>query len=94
LEDWEIGLLKKNQLAEAKVLNMYEGWQLYGPKHDVEYTVLSFNLQFLRDRKSHGWSLLVVPLGYVADGDDYDDMCGCVIDDEADGMIANTEQKP
>jgi hypothetical protein len=45
LEDWETGLLKKNdRLAEAKLLKKYEGLQLYDAQHDINYTVLSFNL--------------------------------------------------
>jgi hypothetical protein len=62
LEDSETGLLKKNdQLAEAKLLKKYEGLQLYDPQHDVKYTLLSFNLEFVRDCKSRGWSILVAP---------------------------------
>jgi hypothetical protein len=94
LEDWETGPLKKDQLAEAKLLKKYEGLQLYDPQCDVKYTILSFNLEFVRYRKISGWSLLVEPPGYVADGEHYDDICGCVIDDETAGIIADTEQKP
>jgi hypothetical protein len=68
--------------------------QLHDPHHDVKYTVLSFNLEFVRDHKSCGWSLLVAPPGYVADGEHDDDICGYVIDDETVGMIADTEKKP
>jgi hypothetical protein len=95
LEDWGTGLLKKNdKLAEAKLLKKYECLQLYDPQHDVKYTVLSFNLAFVLDHKSRGWSILVAPPGYVADGEHDDDICGYVIDDETAGMIAETEQKP
>jgi hypothetical protein len=74
LEDWETGLLKKNdQLTESKLLKKYEGLQLYDPHHDIKYTVFSFNLEFVPDCKSRGWSILVAPPGYVADGEHYDE---------------------
>jgi hypothetical protein len=72
----------------------YEGLQLYYPQHYVKYAVLSFNLEFVCDHKIHGWSLLVAPSGYVADGEHYDDIYGYMIDDETAGMIADTRQKP
>jgi hypothetical protein len=65
--------------------------KLYTPHHDVKYTVLSFNLEFVHDRKSRGWSLLVA---YVADGEHDDVIYGYVIDYETAGIIADTEQKP
>jgi hypothetical protein len=37
---------------------------------------------------------LVAPPGYVDDGDHNNDIRGYVIDDESDGMIADTEQNP
>jgi hypothetical protein len=50
LEDWETGLLNKNdQLAEAKLLNKYKGLQFYDDQYDVKYTVLSFKLEFVHD---------------------------------------------
>jgi hypothetical protein len=57
--------------------------QLYDSQHVIKYTVLSLNLEFVRDLKSGGWSLFVAaPPGYVADGDPDDDICGCVLDGE------------
>jgi hypothetical protein len=95
LEDWETGLIKNNeQLAEANILKKYEGLQLQDPRHDVKYTVLSFNLDSIQDFKSRVWSILVSPPGYVADGEHDDDICGYVIDDETTGMISKTEQNP
>jgi hypothetical protein len=79
-------------LVQAKLLKKYEGLQLYDPQHDIKYTVLSFNLEFVCDRKSCGWNLLVAPPGYVADGEHDDD--SYFIDGETAGMIAGTEQKP
>jgi hypothetical protein len=79
-----------DQLAEAKLLKKYEGLQMYDPQHDVKYSVLSFSLEFVRDLKSRGCSILVAPPGYGADGEHDDDICGYVIDDETDGMMSST----
>jgi hypothetical protein len=81
-------------LAEVKLLKNYEGLQLYDPHHDANYTVLSFNFEFVHDRKSCGWSFLVAPPGYVADGEHDDDIGGFMIDNETAGMIADIEQNP
>jgi hypothetical protein len=90
-----VPLLKKNdQVVEAKLLTKYHGLKLYCPKDKIVYTVLSFNLEFQRDRKSRGWSLLTVPPEYVPDGSQDDSIIGFMIDDETTSMIAETEQDP
>jgi hypothetical protein len=87
------GSAKNNcQLAEAKLLYSYEGLELCDPQHDVKYTVLSCNLDFVHDRRSCGWSLFLVPSLFVDDGHDDDDICGYMIDDETAGVIADIEQ--
>jgi hypothetical protein len=95
IEDWEVPLLKKNdQVVEAKLLTKYHGLKLYCPKDKIVYTVLSFNLELQRDRKSRGWSLLTVPPEYVPDDSQDDSIIGFVIDDETTSMISETEQDP
>jgi hypothetical protein len=55
IEDWEVPLLKKNdQVVESKLLTKYHGLKLYYTEDKIVYNVLSFNLEFQRDRKSPG----------------------------------------
>jgi hypothetical protein len=90
-----VSLIKKNdQVVEAKLLTKYHGLKLYFSKDTIVYTVLSFNLEFQRDRKSRGWSLLTAPAEYVPDGSQYDSIIVFVIDHETIYMIAQTEQDP
>jgi hypothetical protein len=90
-----VPLLKKNdQFVESKLLTKYHGLKLYCPKDKIVYTVISFNLEFQRDRKSRGWSHFTVPPEYVPDGRQDDSIIGFMIDDETASMIAETEQDP
>jgi hypothetical protein len=95
IEDWEVPLVKKNdQVVEAKLLTKYHGLKLYCTKDNFFYIVLSFNLEFQRDRKSRGWSLLTVPPEYTPDGRQDDSIIGFMIEDETASMIAENEQDP
>jgi hypothetical protein len=95
IEDWEVPLLKKNdKVVEEKLLTKFHGLKLYCPKDNFFNTVLSFNIEFQRDSKSRGWSLLTVPPEYVPDGSQDDSIIGFMIDDETTSMIAETEQDP
>ena len=86
LEDWEEELLKKNDcVAEAMLLEKYNGMVFWDPDTKVNYTVHEDKLEFRRSKRG-GWNLI----GNSSDESVKDE--GFAIGGMIIGMIAETEQ--